>query len=104
MIENTLNDQNYLNPESMSAEEIQDWLATQVAQQLGVEPDEIDLKVPFDSYGLDSVQTMNIANLGKQYFGLQLSPLVMWNYPNIESLSHYLAEELEASEIEVLEL
>jgi hypothetical protein len=47
---------------------------------------------------------MSIANLGKQYFGLQLSPLVIWNYPNIESLSQYLAEELQTSEIEVLEL
>ena len=90
--------------QSMSVEDIQDWLASQIAEQLGVESDEIDIQVPFDSYGLDSVQTMSIANLGKQYFGLQLSPLVIWNYPNIESLSRYLAEELQTSEREVLEL
>jgi acyl carrier protein len=90
--------------QSMSAEDIQDWLASQVAEQLGVDPDEIDILAPFDSYGLDSVQTMSIASLGKQYFGLQLSPLVIWNYPNIDSLSQYLAQELQASEREVLEL
>jgi acyl carrier protein len=89
---------------SMSAEDIQDWLASQIAEQLGVDPDEIDIRVPFDSYSLDSVQIMSIASLGKQYLGLQLSPLVIWNYPNIDSLSHYLAQELQASEIEVLEL
>lgn len=87
-----------------TAEEIQDWLASQVAEQLGVDPDEIDIRVPFDSYGLDSVQAMNIANLGKQLLGVQLSPLVIWNYPNVESLSQYLAEELQASELESFEI
>jgi acyl carrier protein len=87
-----------------SAEDIQDWLALQVAEQLGIDPDEINLRVPFNSFGLDSVQIMAIANLGKQHFGLQLSPLVIWNYPNIETLSQYLAEELRDSEREVLEL
>lgn len=88
----------------MTAEEIQDWLADQVAEQLGVEPDEIDIRVPFDSYGLDSVQAMSIANLGKQLLGVQLSPLVIWNYPNVESLAQYLAEEVQASELESFEI
>lgn len=88
----------------MSESEIQDWLALQVAEQLGVEEAEIEIDVPFDSYGLDSVQIMSIANLGKQHFGLELSPLVIWNYPNIESLSRYLERELQTSDIEVLEL
>ncbi len=89
---------------SMTAEDIQDWLANQIAEQLGIEADEIDIKAPFDSYGLDSAQIMNIANLGKQYLGLQLSPLVIWNYPNIDSLSHYLAKQLQSSELEVFEI
>ncbi len=88
----------------MAAEDIQDWLADQIAEHLGIEADEVDIKAPFDSYGLDSVQTMNIANLGKQYLGLKLSPLVIWNYPNVESLSHYLAEELQSSELELFEI
>lgn len=104
MKEKMLETQQNPSPQLMSAEDIQDWLAAQIAEQLGVDPDEINIRSPFDSYGLDSAQTMSIANLGKQYFGLQLSPLVIWNYPNIESLSQYLAEELQTSEIEVLEL
>jgi acyl carrier protein len=88
----------------MTADDIQDWLASQIAKQIGVDPDDIDLYVSFDSYGLDSVQLMDIASLGKQYFGLQLSPIVIWNYPNIELLSQYLAKELERSDVEILEL
>ena len=88
----------------MIADDIQDWLASQIAEQIGVDPDDIDPRAPFDSYGLDSVQIMGIASLGKQYFGLQLSPIVIWNYPNIELLSQYLAKELERLDIEILEL
>ncbi len=92
------------NTVSITVEDIQDWLAAQIAEQLGIEPEEIDIKVPFDSYGLDSVQIVNIANLGKQYFGLQLSPLVLWNYPNIESLSQYLLTELKTANLEIFEI
>lgn len=88
----------------MTAEDIQDWLACHVAEQLGVDSDEIDIRSPFDSYGLDSVQAMSIANLGTQHLGVQLSPLVMWNYPNIESLSRYLAEEVASSDVEMFEI
>ncbi|NJO94555.1 MAG: acyl carrier protein [Hydrococcus sp. RM1_1_31] len=104
MKEKILETQRQLNPQAMTAEDIQDWLASQIAEQIGVDADEIDTKVPFDSYGLDSVQTMSIANLGKQYFGVQLSPIIIWNYPNIESLSQYLVQELETSEVEMFEV
>lgn len=88
----------------MSETEIQDWLAVQIAEQLGIDEAEIELDTPFDSFGLDSVQTMSIANLGKEKFGLHLSPLVIWNYPNIETLSRYLVQELAALDLEILEL
>lgn len=104
MEEETIATQQQFSPQSMTPEDIQDWLAGQIAEHIGVAPDEINLRVPFDSYGLDSVQTMSIAKLGKQYFGLQLSPLVIWNYPNVELLSQYLAEELKASELEIFEI
>lgn len=93
-----------LTAKQMNAEEVQDWLANQVAEQLGTDADEIDIRVPFDSYGLDSVQAMSIANFGKQHLGLNISPLVMWNYPNIESLSQFLAEELAQANLETFEI
>lgn len=93
-----------LTAKPMNAEEVQDWLANQIAEQLGTDADEIDIRVPFDSYGLDSVQAMSIANFGKQHLGLNISPLVMWNYPNIESLSQFLAEELAQANLETFEI
>lgn len=88
----------------LTEEEIQDWLADQIAKQLGIDVDEIDIQASFNSYGLDSVQAMNIASLGKQCFGIQLSPLVIWNCPNIKLLSQHLVEEIEASQLEVFEV
>lgn len=96
--------QQQFSAKPMTADEVQDWLASQIAEQLGTDADEIDIRVPFDSYGLDSVQAMSIANFGKQHLGLNISPLVMWNYPNIESLSQFLADELAAANLETFEI
>lgn len=89
---------------ALSAEDIQDWLITQISGQLRVYSDEIDIRAPFSSYGLTSLQAMEISALGKDHLGLPLSPLVIWNFPNIETLSQFLAEELAASEMEVFEI
>jgi acyl transferase domain-containing protein len=93
-----------LDPKSLTAEDIQAWLVEQIAQELGVKPDDINVRVPFDSYGLDSVLAIGIANAGKQFLGLDVSPLLLVHYPTIESLSQHLAKELEASELEIFEI
>jgi acyl transferase domain-containing protein len=93
-----------LDLKSLTAADIQAWLVEQIAQELGVKPDDIDVRVPFDSYGLDSVLAIGIANAGKQFLGLDVSPLLLVHYPTIESLSRHLAKELEASELEIFEI
>ncbi|MEH2326487.1 MAG: type I polyketide synthase [Nostoc sp.] len=93
-----------LNLQSLTAEDIQAWLVSQIAQELGVKPDEINVRIPFDSYGLDSVLAIGIASAGKQYLGLNMSPLLLVHYPTIESLSQHLAKEVEDSESETFEI
>jgi acyl transferase domain-containing protein len=93
-----------LNLKSLTAEDIQAWLVNQIAQELGVKPDEIDIRLPFDSYGLDSVLAIGIASAGKQFLGLDVSPLLLVHYPTIELLSQHLAKELETSESEIFEI
>lgn len=99
-----MSDKQLVALESMTSEDIQDWLSEQIAAQLGMDADEIDVRVPFDSYGLNSMQAMEIANLGKKHLGISFSPLAIWNYPNVTSLSEYLAQELESSELETFEV
>lgn len=91
-------------PKLLTGEDIQAWLIDQIAKELGVKPNDIDIRVPFDSYGLDSVLAIGIASAGKQSLGLEMSPLLLVHYPTIESLSQHLAQELEASESEIFEI
>jgi acyl transferase domain-containing protein len=92
-----------ININALTAADIQAWLTNQIAKDLGVKPDEIDVRVPFDSYGLDSVLAIAIASAGKQFLGLDISPLLLVHYPTIESLSQHLAKELEFSASEIFE-
>jgi acyl transferase domain-containing protein len=93
-----------INAQSLTVEDIQVWLTNQIANDLGVKPDEINIRVPFDSYGLDSVLAIAIASAGKQFLGIDMSPLLLVHYPTIESLSQHLAKELEASDSEIFEI
>ena len=89
-----------------TASDIQAWLVERIAREIGVNPGNIDLKEPFDNYGLDSVLAIEIASAGKQKLGIDMSPLLLVHYPTIESLSHYLAKELKLQvlETEVFEI
>ena len=78
-----------------SAQEIQVWLAYRLAEQLGVEPDKIDIREPLESYGLDSAQAMLVMSQAETLLGFQLSPLLLRHYPTIELLSQRIAEESE---------
>ncbi|WP_250121611.1 acyl carrier protein [Chroococcidiopsis sp. CCMEE 29] len=90
--------------QTYTAEEIQTWLVSQISEQLGVEPDDIDVRKPLDSYGLESAQAMILASKAEKLLGFQLSPILVWHYPTIESLSDRLAEEAEVSESEIFEI
>ncbi|MEL6351089.1 MAG: acyl carrier protein [Cyanobacteria bacterium J06627_28] len=83
---------------------IQDWIAEHVGEQIGVEVDEVDTHTPFHRYGLTSMQAMAIAQAGKQRFGIEISPLVLWNFPTIASLSEHISEELSSDERESFEI
>jgi acyl carrier protein len=93
-----------LSEQSFTAENIQSWLVSQLAESLQVEPADIDITAPLDSYGLDSAQAMLLAAKAGKYLGFQLSPLLLWHYPTIESLSERLAEEAENSASEIFEI
>lgn len=88
----------------LTADDIQTWMIGQISQELGVKPDEIDIRVPFDSYGLDSMLAIGIASAGQKFLGLEMSPLLLMHYPTIELLSKHLAAEFEASGAEIFEV
>ena len=93
-----------VEPKLSTASDIQAWLVERIAKEIGVTPESIDPKEPFDNYGLDSVLAIEIASAGKQKLGIDMSPLLLVHYPTIKSLSQHLAKELLVSETEVFEI
>ncbi len=81
--------------QSFTAADIQVFLVSNLAKLLELETDEIDVKEHLESYGLDSAQAMILVSKLEKLLGFQPSPLLLWHYPNIESLSQRLAEELQ---------
>ncbi|HIK07005.1 MAG TPA: acyl carrier protein [Trichormus sp. M33_DOE_039] len=87
-----------------TTEEIQMWLISNIAAQMEINPDVIDIREPLDSYGLDSVQAIILAKKAEKLLGFKLSPMLLWHYPTIELLAERLAEELETSELESFQI
>ncbi len=81
--------------QSFTAADIQHFLVSNLAELLGVEPAEIDIKEHLENYGLDSAQAMILVGKLEKLLGFQPSPLLLWHYPNIASLSQRLAEEVQ---------
>ncbi|HAE06442.1 MAG TPA: polyketide synthase [Richelia sp.] len=73
--------------------EIQDWLCSNLASALQVKIEEIDIQQPLEEYGLDSTQAMLLVTKTEKILGFEISPTLLWHYPNIAMLSQRLAEE-----------
>lgn len=88
----------YKTQSTQTAESIQIWLINQLTEQLQIQYDQVDIKEPFENYGLNSSQILIIAVKAEKQFGFKLSPVLLWHYPTIESLSYRLLEEFSATE------
>ncbi|NER47858.1 MAG: alpha/beta fold hydrolase [Symploca sp. SIO1A3] len=72
---------------------IQTWLIKQIAEQLGLEPQEIDIREPFARYGLDSVAAVRLSGELEEWLGRKLAPTLAYDYPTIEALARHLSKE-----------
>ncbi|MBW4613207.1 MAG: acyl carrier protein [Desmonostoc vinosum HA7617-LM4] len=77
-----------------SIDEIQNWLISYLAQILEVAPDEIDVKIPFDEYGMDSALTVGMAGDLANWLGCRFEPTLIYDYPTIDSLARHVASVL----------
>ena len=77
------------------AAEIQAWLVAELARVVRVRPDQIDPEQPFVRYGLGSTQGLELASRMEEWIGFALPPTLVWDYPNIVTLSRHIAEDPE---------
>lgn len=86
--------------QSYTAEQIQEKLVSIVAEALKISPNEVNVQESLENYGLNSAQAMLMITKAEKMLGFEVSPMLLWHYPNIEALSERLAEESQDLESE----
>jgi len=77
-----------------TVKEIQAWLIVYLAELLEIEPTQIDTKVSFQKYGLDSSAAIGMIGELEDWLGCELNPAIIYDHPTIEALSLYITDEL----------
>jgi acyl transferase domain-containing protein/acyl-CoA synthetase (AMP-forming)/AMP-acid ligase II/acyl carrier protein len=81
-------------PSQPTVKDLHRWLCEELAARLQIRPDEIDPHTSFAAYGLDSRSGVAlIAALEDRLGGPELSPTLLWQYPNVAALSRYLSQD-----------
>ena len=78
-----------------NAIEIQKWLLIWLSTELEFDVSNIDIQEPFVNFGLSSRQAMVLMGDLQEYLGITLEDILVWEYPNIQQLSEYLADQTE---------
>lgn len=77
----------------VSAEEIQSWLTHEIARRRQISAHEIDIRQPFAAYGLSSAELVSLSGALEQWLERRLSPTLLYDYPTVETLAHYLVQK-----------
>jgi acyl carrier protein len=64
-------------PRPRTAAAIAAWLAARVAGPLGIGPEEVDVRTPFASFGLGSLQAVSLAGELERWLGRPLAPTLI---------------------------
>ena len=70
---------------------VETWLTARIAQQAQISLEEVDQRSPLVSYGLDSIQVIELSTELEAWLGQSVSPTIVYDYPTIEALAQQLA-------------
>ena len=87
---------------SMTALRITENLSTLLAQINPGQDVQVDPDASFSSFGLDSIQMVEMIAKLEDEFGLALEPELAFNYPTVRSLSRYIDEHQPQEERNIL--
>jgi acyl transferase domain-containing protein/NADPH:quinone reductase-like Zn-dependent oxidoreductase/acyl carrier protein len=75
-------------------------LREKVGSVVKLPADEINIKTPFKSLGIDSLMSIQLKNQLEKTFDTGLSVTAFWTYPNIRDFARFLVDKLQLSTIE----
>lgn len=65
-------------------------LSQKIAELTGINLSELSITRPLAEYGLDSVHAVGLAGELEEWLGIPIEPTIVWDYPSIEAMAHYL--------------
>jgi len=90
-VQNLAVNETAVSPKQPTAAEIQDWIVAYLADLLEIEPDEVDVTISFDRYGLDSSAAVGMTGDLETWLGKELDPTLLYDYPTVEALVQHIS-------------
>ena len=72
--------------------EIRDRLVQEVASAANIPIDQVDIREPFASYNLASIEAVQLVGVLEAWLGITLDATLLWEYSTIEALAGHLAQ------------
>lgn len=82
---------------------IQNWLVNQLAEQLSLDTNKIDITEPLTRYGLDSIDAVTMVGDIEDIIDEELPSTLFWDYPTVEKAALFLAENYDISGIALVD-
>ena len=74
-----------------TAKQIRDRLVQEVAGATGIPAARVDVREPFASYGIGSIEAVQLVGVLEDWLGLTLDATLLWDHATIEALARHLA-------------
>ncbi len=77
----------------MIADKIEGWLVERIAAYAELRVEEIDVRIPFERYGLDSRTAASVSGELEEWLGVSIPATLLWDYPTIAEASIFLSQQ-----------
>jgi acyl carrier protein len=78
----------------ITPEAIQRWIVAKISETLQIKAEEVDIRAPFVSYGLESIVVFSLTGDLADWLDRDLEATLLWEHPTIEDLSQYLSRQI----------
>jgi acyl carrier protein len=78
---------------TLGTEDIQNRMIARLAEMRKMDPQDIDINKPYTYYGLSSLEIVLLVTDLEDWLHRPLDATLLWDYPTIQSLANYLANE-----------